>query len=498
MYIHHILTYIDALKSFSDLTSNDKKLVETLETHFNQRAKDEVLNSEDIERLLACYKTRWLQIIDLEQDYTLNTQGSNVKWIELAKELATNCNKSYILILMPICTNRRIFTYINALKSFTDITSNDKKHLETLETHFSQRAKDEPLNSEDMERLLACYKTRWLQIRDDLEQDYTLNPQGANVKWIELAKELTWYCNKNYIQILMPTCTNPKDLNTLSLLTETTRLENFYMGHDGNTLYRKRGLADLLIANRYKLATCRELSTKKLSALTVDELYRLSVCKQPQGAFKVEEEQFFSFWDFLNKKVFTRLQAKGEMPQELLPQLVQLVDHYFKLKESNADFQLFKDAADHFFAALYEQDLDNINYFYGAKVSYMGQEHYLLELLIEIYKAKSYTLDEYLRQLRTMLVQHSPALKTSSKDTNNKSVHLDEKSSLVADDINSCLSLIVSLFTTGMLPLKQSNISFWDKSNGVLQVAANIYKHLQPYIDTNNTTELVKAYKHVM
>ena len=215
--------------------------------------------------------------------------------------------------------------FISDLKGIKNLIPCDVVFYNRFVKRFAYRDPLETLNDYDVQFLIDCFKSRGKQIAVGFENDYMLNTGPANQKWIQLAKELAFLTVKNYVQILFPGITNTVDFNNLSLLTETERPENFYLGHNKKTLYRKRGLCELLIENRFILSTRRDASSNKLSAMSVDELTRLQSCKQVNGNFSIADVPFANFWDFLQKKVFTQLQSKGEMPVDLLPHLLALI-----------------------------------------------------------------------------------------------------------------------------------------------------------------------------
>lgn len=180
---------------------------------------------------------------------------------------------------------QNILMFIEDLKGLRDLISCDIHLYSGLVSRFGCRAPDEQLTVADTKFVLECFKKRWLRIVDT-ENDYMLNAEMANQKWIQLAKDLAPFTYKSYLQILIPSLTNTVDFNNLSLLTETVRLENFYLGQDNKVLYRKRGLCEHLIEQQFVLSTCRTLRTRKLNAMSVEELSRLQSSRQKKLSFR--------------------------------------------------------------------------------------------------------------------------------------------------------------------------------------------------------------------
>ncbi|WP_277619306.1 hypothetical protein [Legionella norrlandica] len=310
----------------------------------------------------------------------------------------------------------QIHRFISELKESKELSPSDEKFTVILLERFMLRADQDPLTSDDIQFVLKCFKERAAQIIDDDNDDYLLNPSTVNQIWVSFAHEIAPFTGKNYLQILLPCITNQVDFNNLTPLTETAHLENFYLGYDKKTLYRKRGLCEHLLGNKLELSTCRKLHFRKLEQVTIEELARLSRSKQQNANFSINEEKFDNFWDFLQKKVFPNLQTKGKFPLKILPQLLLLIESYYCSKDSGADIKLFKNKVQNFFKLLYQYELADINFLYGVKIPYQEREIYLLELFISIYRAKAYDVDEELKAMAGWLYQINPALKAINKE----------------------------------------------------------------------------------
>ncbi len=406
---------------------------------------------------------------------------------------------------------RIILKFIRELKGRNDLIPCDILLCESLEKNFSHRDPQQLLNTDDIQFLLNCFECRSEQIASGFENDYMLNTGVANQRWTQLAKDLALLTSYSYVQILLPAITNTVDFNNLSLLTETERPENFYLGHDNKTLYRKRGLCEHLIKNQFFLSTCRDLSTNKLSAMSVEELTRLQSCKQVNGAFSIGDELFSNFWNFLQKKVFTQLRSRGELQIDLLPHLLALIEQYYVLKANNADFRLFKESAQCFFLELYKCQLEEINFFYGIEIPFRGKKYYLLDFLIVINKVETYVLDEHLSALAEWLFKFHPSLKIKHEElepiySNVQKEHSNGRHPIVRPtglkerSLNQCMKMLLSLFTLEFdyLPLTGRTISFWDIANPVFSEGGTIFALFEPLLITNKIDELLPLYLAVI
>lgn len=392
---------------------------------------------------------------------------------------------------------QRILTFLQALRQVTPLSSIDRKLLEKLTLRFSSKAEGSPLSKEDIDFVLECFKERWLQVFDD-ELDYTLNPSDVNQLWISLAKDLASQTTKNFQQILIPTFANIYDVNNLTLLTETERLDNLYLGPTGTILHRKRGLCEHLLKQELKLSTYREGKTNRLFPLSIIELARLQ--RQPKVKFSIDEKKFDSFWDFLQQNVFCKLQEKGGMPCLVLVQLLGLIENYFAHKHGHKEFTLFKTRVNQFFSFVYQFDLDTVNFFYGIKAKFAGQPCYLLELLMKLQLAKDYTIDDVMIALSEMLYSINPFLRVKCDAISSIYDQLQSKTvSRVKSYLESLrtLRLIVSLLATHFELssfVSRKTISFWDRSNQVSGVCNEIWTLVKPLIESNQREELVRLY----
>lgn len=401
-----------------------------------------------------------------------------------------------------------VLQFIRSLNESTEQISVDKQLYLDLEKHFRHRNGGDSIDSNDIQFILDCYKTRWLQIFKT-PLNYTLNTFGINEIWIQFAKNLALCCDKKYYQILFPTVTNTVDFNNLSQLSETEGPDNFYLDQDGLTLYRKRGLCERLLNNQFSLSTCRDLPVKKVSSLGVDELSQLKVCQQAKGEFSIREEKFTNFWDFMQKKVFPNLQTKGTMPLNLLPQLLDLIEEYYRLKNSGAEFTLFKNVGKRFFSSLLHTETDDANFFYGVRIPYYESEFYLLDFFITINQAKNYEIDREINALAVWLGQYNRALKSSRKELAAlyESTNMTVKDFSEVSDTHTDLLLhracctVVSLMASSFdfMPFAGVSISLWDLSNTVSSEAAEFYTLFAKALKAAESyTSLIPVYQSVI
>jgi hypothetical protein len=365
-----------------------------------------------------------------------------------------------------------------------------------LTAYFAEKEVDSVLTEEDLDFLIEQFKARYFLIKYT-DNDDTLNPDGVNALWIELAKDLASYTKKNYIQILFPDATNTVDPLSQKKLEYTDNTDNLYWGYGYRTLHRKRSLCEHLIENKYELSTRRKVDTNALSSVSIEELTRLKTCKRSaKSVFSIGSESFTSFWDFLQKKVFPKLNESNEVPLAMIPHLFLVLERYANLKAEGKSFATFKQELTSFFEFLYKNELKDINQFYGVHFEIKGTSYYLFDFLITLNKAQNFNIDEYLNPLISWLNTTYPTLtkKNPTALSEGKSF-----SSLTNDEVlDHCKLMLLSLFVTDFQGWGTRKISVVDKTHEVFSKAVFILKRFQSDIEADNSDGLVNTCREVM
>lgn len=393
-----------------------------------------------------------------------------------------------------------ILNFTHSILSSENIDSIDKSIAENIQNLYAKKSLQDKLDSSDVEQLRAFFDLRWQHVNDKPMLDYTLNPRGINLLWINFAKSIAAVTHTNYLYILIPVIANKVDYNTLSSMSQKQGLGNFFLGHDKKTLYRKTSFIKHLLSSPYKFSICRDLQSRKLSPVTVDELSRLNICAPPKRELTVQDEAFISYWDFLCKRIFVSLQSKGGLPRELLIKLNQCVSYYFSNKGA-LSYSEFREYFDVFLNYLYALDLDDINYFYGERLKFNGVDVYMLEVLVSIFQSGSLELDAQMNSLQNWLTS-----KTAVDNLSNSTlgyIRGDQSKNITHQqltDIHRCFALVVSLLVSpsDYSVFQGVVISLWDKSNTVFSLAESISKKIFPLLENNKYRELADAYNDVL
>ncbi|MDR3504568.1 MAG: hypothetical protein P4L79_18525 [Legionella sp.] len=412
---------------------------------------------------------------------------------------------------------QRISEHINELRKEKIQAECDAVLFDKMSTYFLSKSSEALLDERDVTFLMECFVTRWGDVHGK-DHDYTLSNSPIELKWISLAKELGKYADVPYLKILMNTIGNDHDPHDGSALTQTETMTNFYLANHGTVLCRKRSLCDYLLDHELKLATSRSLDATVI--FTLDELSSLKRCKV--NSFfsietKIEESQaqtnekqtvteyFTSFWDFLQRKVFANSSHDAEFPIGFLNPLFDLVECYIRLKGEGKEFSLFQKEASKFFEYVYNSALLNVNSLYGQRVFYKGREHYLLDVLIAIFDATQFNLEQEILAITRLLCSIEPELET--KNSVLRAFYLDEQKKLVYTPENeveayiNCCRLLVSLFVTkfelGFFIYKGQEIVAWDQENEIPYEFYGVYTKLLEVFNSEKPN-YIDAYYNVI
>lgn len=364
----------------------------------------------------------------------------------------------------------------------------DASILHAIHSRFKELNPENRLNEDDIGFIVKCYASRWEKVQGK-EHDYTLSDFNIDQQWVNFAKTLSAETKIPYLKILMPTITNEHDPHDNSALTETSTMTNFYLANGGTILCRKRSLCDYLLDHKFELVTGK--GSKKGIVFTLDELSCLQRCRV-YSPFAIQSdiqtEHFSSFWDFMKKKVFVRLSEYDDLPEGLLPHLLELIECYYALKASNKDFNEFKNSTKSFFKRLYSYDFKKINALYGQQVFYHNKNHYLLDVFITIFDATEFNLEHEMEVIAKLLFNIHPVLKANIHEL--KSCYLEPTTRFSTTSAKKaqieaylkCCSLLISLYVTkfqfGFIFSNGVEISAWDKKNEIPEEFYDIYTSL--------------------
>lgn len=114
MLVNSVYEFIQSLVSIEEkLSETDKKLLRLFQEKFPPKyesldiigSASVELNESELHWILQAFYIRWQEIADDSEDYTFDPRGNNALWIKFSKLLATECNKPYLQILIPVITN---------------------------------------------------------------------------------------------------------------------------------------------------------------------------------------------------------------------------------------------------------------------------------------------------------------------------------------------------------------------------------------------------------
>lgn len=386
---------------------------------------------------------------------------------------------------------QRINKFIADLRSTNNIYDLEAQTL--FHQYFKDKDPNTDLTATDQNFILTHFFSRWRRYKHS-DMNYTLQAEGDNLLWIELAKELALVVKKSYIKILFPDIEIATDPISKELLSDTINTDSLFLGYGDRTLYRKKSLCKFLIQSDYVLSILRSNSSGS-SIVSVEELTRLKLCKRSiRGEFSIGATHFSSFWDFLELQVFSKLNPANELPLLLIPNFILLIEHYFIFKKEARPFNVFKKELIVFFEFLYKNELKLVNHFYGLRLGAERNQR-LLDLLISLNTAQDYSIDDKLIQILRWLFTINPKLKLESFSSMYPEIVIEPLKPLI-----QCKLLLLSLFTFKFeCPLWDARIiSLSDKTNKVISAVAGVYNKFEPSIQADNIDGLLRVYNEVL
>lgn len=309
-----------------------------------------------------------------------------------------------------------IQVFIKQLRSYPERTDYDEAFLTSLSERIHSCSDKAILDEKMRDFIINLFRQRWEKIADT-SADYTINPRGINLHWIALAKQLAQgIVAQSYLQILIPAVRNKIDHNLLTPLSDCDELGAFYLGEDGKTLYRVRGIFELTkrrVFHKGKKIQVHPFSTYSKStasrALSLRELLRIRAKCGADLSFIDSGKRYDGFWSYLKKEVIPDLPYFGSKPRYLLPSLLQWIEFY--LEGNHADFRA------NFFIWMHELQrckMSDINHLYGQVIQVGDDRYYLLDILLDCLQ-EAPSLDVKLRGVAKWLCLYDASFTSSSE-----------------------------------------------------------------------------------
>lgn len=282
---------------------------------------------------------------------------------------------------------QQVLEFIDRLRNEHVFIECDVAFRKSISDYFLQKSSGSTtknsmkLSEEDFSFLINCYALRCNEIHAKYRDvEYTRSNSGFNQKLINFAADLAKERGIDFRAVLIPTVTNLVDPSDFSQINDfaLTNLSDFHITDD-LLLQRKLPWLQYMIQHDNVLFSFNSLEGRK-KAVSINELKSLKNCGEP------------SFWDKLKTEIFPSLTQSGKLSDEVVALLSKLLYTYFSLKQSQKNIHLFKDAIQKFFRKLSASSLEDINFLYGQKIKYNGNEAYLLDLLISLSTAGSFNV----------------------------------------------------------------------------------------------------------
>ncbi|MDP1603126.1 MAG: hypothetical protein Q8M03_07660 [Legionella sp.] len=296
----------------------------------------------------------------------------------------------------------------------SNLSESDVGILNDFKTRLSSLTSADNLTETDIDWLRSIVTHRW-NINDSID-----------VEWLELVKSIDTEINESYRRILMPD-KNDNDIvdENLLILKQSTNCTDLKSSRTHFDLFHLSTITDychlkLLTSFKLKLAEIESNITAEgyVSAASFDEIKALfslpwmSVIDKNDDLSLSVSLDYLTFWHYLVEKSNKDWQQNGELPVNLLPELLNLIDNYYQVS-TEEDFIKFNKSLRMFINSLVLYPLENLNHLYGMIVEHNGKSIYLLQLIIECFQDVS-GIDSNLRSIAKWIysVDHSLVAKS--------------------------------------------------------------------------------------
>lgn len=292
--------------------------------------------------------------------------------------------------------------FISNLDSAKTKIKCDQKFLQLFKVYFSTQSAEKELDSLQLQWIEDIFKKRAKKIFDS-ENDYTIDSKQNNTYWIKLAQSVGKATKKNYLHILIPDTLNHFDAILLNKLTECSELMGFYIGEDGKTLHRVRGLFEMIL-RKQPLATFNDYTSYQLRPLTLRELKRLRSKKKEGLEFEINNQTYVYFWDYLQRAVMPQWLGKGECPQSLLTSLRSILDIF--ACDDTENLSKFRRELLAWSEKIKEYPPNDINNLYGQIICVRDKKRYLVDVLLDCLEYPKKHLRNHIHGINQLLDKH--------------------------------------------------------------------------------------------
>ncbi|KTC85097.1 hypothetical protein [Legionella brunensis] len=282
----------------------------------------------------------------------------------------------------------------------------------TTSLSVAQRNPQDSLNEYELQWIQEIFAQRWQEIADKAE-DYTFDPRENNAPWVSMAKDLAIDLKKPYLLILMPVLTNKSDPEMFYRLEQDQDPRSIYLSDD-NTWHRIQGLFERLQQPSAVFSTY-DLKKVKPRALTLKEMFRIRSKKGAELAKEIDNETYVNFWDYVIRRIAPTWEKKGKCPEQLLPNLLEIIELYFDAKATNGNLKDFHEKLKILTRDLEACPLDDINHFYGIEIYGKQRNHYLVDILLDCLN-EAPDLEEKLADVARWLCRYDPTLVSKCKN----------------------------------------------------------------------------------
>lgn len=239
-----------------------------------------------------------------------------------------------------------VHPYLLKIFKMDGISESDKELALNFNDIFALAKSDEEFSTEILNKIKAIFELRWSGKKDkrtginNTSFDYFRNNFDTSVEnnyWIEISKIIATHAGIGYLEILVPSIENTKNLRTSTSVKTYSDPNNFFLLYDRKTLYAISHLERALeIDNKLYIEFKDEDNFLVERPLQLMEIYRI-LKKHKSSVF------LHPFAEKLWCEIIPGWRRVGLFPRSLAPILMELVTKYFEEGTKNAYSKSYKD-----------------------------------------------------------------------------------------------------------------------------------------------------------
>lgn len=254
----------------------------------------------------------------------------------------------------------------------------DLTYLQAFKEKYLMIRPELALSDFDLQWIESILEQRWQYVMDKPD-DYTCDSRNTNQLWIQLAKSLADVTGKSYVNLLIPTITNDKELDYLTTITNVSDPAHIFLSENDQTWCSLEALFKRLELDNHNLSTVKSVTEPELRPMTLKELWRI---RSKKYVGELSFNQHASFWSYLINDIAPSWSQTNTLYVQLPGSLLTAIDIYLQ-PESIKKEKKFNNAFAKFVTDLDALPLAEQIYFYGLSIEHNSKKICLLDILLD-------------------------------------------------------------------------------------------------------------------